>query len=1169
MRRFSMVIALALLLAIVVSVFGTLPSFAANDRETTYGAEVFNSNTSTLAFTHGDNYNNTEDPTRTVASAPNGVKMYKYAMIGSDAVNGDYSEVALGAKFQTAANTVKNSDFFVFDMDISTETTYIDGLYLHTLGTNAVGSDQNITSLYFSIRGEDNDTLRIGLNGNSTVVYGYAPYANDVWQHITFVYDLRNPSALKVYFYINGVYCGNSGAINASSWHSIDYFRISTETQTIINASTTIANLSIRRFEPGYSGPLTGDRMLGHQGTTLDRMPDLAYCLENVPDAGEVTPYADVKTADGTLRYTAYKWSELDASLQDGDVVTLYKSMMRPLIIPTGATIVFKDKNGKVLTPAIFNGANLETGEAADAVSILKAPVEYDYYDAQIVERQRSDYAVTGSGTDFSKVWAGNGYYIYTLLADITGTISGEGASGYEAIIDINGHTATLEAESGKHGLTSGVCVRFMDGSIIWNAGGYDFCMTGVNTLLSFENVNLTYNAGAFIDGRGGIVLFKDSNVARNPYKYSDKQYCNGSLVSIKSGTYNKSAMSVIVDNSDIDFSNVTIPSGFTFEENGHMFLMNAQDLNGIRYSDSKNYLTIRNGSKLKMANNCLIYACGYTSSEGTITTEKILNDSDKTKGNNKITSYTPNAAALANKNDNFVNILDSTIISSHAIIETSVELTGSRTVSNSTQKNVVIGTKVDPVTGETVNILGTVEWAGASWLVSATAFDYHNTINISGSDIRVNNTSVANVSRPDIISDELKDNFRYDVNINIDGKSNVSGAKSLVNRESDREVDMQISLADGVKLNTNHVIRDSDNGASVVTIFGSGASRIAYTSLGGDYGFVVTPDFDSYTYRLGTQTPVEFDWCNYNGEKVDINRVVTLDPGVANTYEYDWVINDKAYTAKIEPLFKLGSNLTLNSDIALNILIPVGVDLSKVTTTIHADCTPFDEPITYNGKSYYKYQIAGITPDTAETIYDVTVTIEGAYGDTLTKTFKASPVQYAQDTLNLESTKEDVELVDLLNALLNYFEAAYAYVGEVKDFTDVEVGDAAYGEAPVNTSDIVSSYTINLKSAFAFIITLKDGVENATATYSYNGEVKENVAIEGNKVYIYLKACDIIDGVTINAEGKTYTVNLATYVADYNADVEAGKLEADPKLEALLVAMSVYASCAKAYQTK
>ncbi len=1185
MKRFSKVVALALLLAIVVSVFGILPAFAADGAETEYGTTVYNGTNSMGTIAGQTN----SQPSYTTLKDANGYPYHKLAFNGKDPTgnNSDYingvsvstsstsaSHVYINDRMETVTNDdgstttrvmegyEKNTDYFVVDFDISTDTTYIDGLYMNMQWYDKdwthQGRYQN-QSLYFTLRGDTNDNLYIGDYDDETTRYAYPSYTEDVWQHVTFVYDCTDTvnHEIVVYFYLNGVLSGTTSVVETNAI-ALYFIRWTTRIQTLDNASTNFANFTIKRFDVGYDGPFTGDRMLGHQGTTLDQMPDLAYCLENSL-VTEATKYADVYDADENLRFTAYDWTDLDANLQDGDVVVLYKAMKHSLLVPENATITFKDAENHVITPGTYNDGDL--------VKIAKAPTTCDFSTITVVERQRSDYAIKGYGTDLSTVWDGDANYVYTILGDITGTIQGEGAAGRVTILDLNGYTATLKTNSGKHGVANGVKLRVSDGNLVWNGGGADFIMTNASTMLIFDDVNLTHNAGTFVDGRGGIVVFKNSTVVRNPYLSSEKNktYSSGSLVSHKSDAYYYcSAMSVIVDNTDIDFTKGA-PEGYTMAEHGHMFLMNAVSTGGIRYTGSRNYLTIRNGSELKMAGTSLIYARSYTGSDGALTIDKILDEGSTTDGRYDITSYTPTEAAVANKNENYINIIDSTISSSYQIVETSVELSSNRTVKKATEQNVVVGTEIDPETGEEVEVLSTVTWRADSYTIYPTAYDYDVEINVSGSDLRLGNSSIAYVARPSTISAALKDNFHYDVNLTVDGETKVSGAPSLVFREAGREVDMQISVADGVKLTTKNILRAGDNGASVVTTIGAGDSEIAYTSLGGDYGFIVTPTFDTYTYQLGNDEPVEFYWNKAEGEQFNINKVVTLDAGVADTYHYEWAIADKAYTSKLVPEFKPGANLTLNRDIALNLLIPATVNLDAVTTTVtdalgeEVNCILFTSPITKDGKDYYKLQIAGITPDKADEVYNVTVKVEGAYGEALSKTFEASPVQYAQDMLALDSTKDDAELVALLDALLNYFEAAYAYGGVAKDFTDAAVGDAAYGELPENgENNIVESYQLNLRSAFVWIITLKEGVTDASVAYTYNGEA-QNTPINGGKVYVNLKACDILNDVTVTAGGESYTVNLATYVKELG--------EVDAKTSDLLVAMSVYAAAARAYQ--
>ena len=503
MNRFSKILATVLLIALCLSTLGIFSVFAEDATSTAveYGTFI-KSPDSALGSVSGASNGQPSMATRT---DDNGKTYYTLGFDGVDPAAGDYVQVG-SATGKTAENGIrignytfadgstveKNTDYMVVDFDMSTDTTYIDGLYFHTAFYNATythAARYQPKPLYFDLDGEDNESFSIGLNGTASEAYAYAPYAEEVWQHVTFVYDFRDTSSVSVHFYINGIYSGSKTGVNISSALTFYFFRISTPTQSINNASTNFANFSIKRFEVGYDGPFTQARGLATTGTTLDQLPDLAYCLEDAP-VTQKTKLADVARSDGSS-FTAYKVSELDANLKDGDVVTLYKGISRSLLVPTGASITFKDANGTVLTPGTYAEGDLVN---------LTAPYELDFSANTVVERNRKNYAYSTAGTDLSDVMDGKANYVYTLLADVTDSLNGEGYSGYPSVLDLNGHTATLSTPSGKRAFGSGTKYKIRDGALVWNGGGADFTMTNANAILTFDGVDLTHNAGTFID---------------------------------------------------------------------------------------------------------------------------------------------------------------------------------------------------------------------------------------------------------------------------------------------------------------------------------------------------------------------------------------------------------------------------------------------------------------------------------------------------------------------------------------------------------------------------------------------------------------------------------------------------------------------------------------------
>jgi hypothetical protein len=195
MNRFSKILAIVLLLALLTSVLGIFSAFAEDEsaEQATYGTFIKGPD-EPFGTSVANRVNNL--PVRTTPKDLNGKTYYKYAFGNTpDTTTQDYIDGLGFSTGKTAADGIrvgsnadlgveKNTDFMVVDFDMSTDTTYIDGLYFHTAFYDAdyahTGRYQP-SAMYFSINGEDNDSMYIGLNGSASAAYAYAPYGEDVW----------------------------------------------------------------------------------------------------------------------------------------------------------------------------------------------------------------------------------------------------------------------------------------------------------------------------------------------------------------------------------------------------------------------------------------------------------------------------------------------------------------------------------------------------------------------------------------------------------------------------------------------------------------------------------------------------------------------------------------------------------------------------------------------------------------------------------------------------------------------------------------------------------------------------------------------------------------------------------------------------------------------------
>ena len=505
MKRFSKILSAVLLLAIALSAFGVFSVFAedtASD-EAAYGTFIKDPD-SAIGSVSGSKVG---QPSIVERKDVNGKTYYTIGFNGVDPGEGDYVSVNFATgktaengirvgnyEFADGSTVEKNTDYMVVDFDISTDTTYIDGLYFHTAFYNDVythAKRYQPKPLYFDLDGEDNESFSIGLNSDASAAYAYAPYAEDVWQHVTFVYDFRDTSSVSVHFYINGIYSGSKTGINISSALTLYFFRITTPVQTLDSASTNIANFSVKRFEAGYDGPLTGDRVLANIGSTLNQIPDLAYCLESAPET-EAAKLADVVKADGTS-FTAYKTSDLNARLASGDKVTLYRNLTSAVIVPAGADITW------------------EVGTCAEPVLV---EVDFGAVDAVVTDRKTGELIATATAADFATVLKNNlsKNIVATLLKDVVADVPSSNAITGNLKIDLNGHKLTYTGSSHIFTPMEKSVVRITGGSLAVDVkSGNNLAMMNYASCFFIDNLDsFTVSEAVLFDQRNGYIRISD-----------------------------------------------------------------------------------------------------------------------------------------------------------------------------------------------------------------------------------------------------------------------------------------------------------------------------------------------------------------------------------------------------------------------------------------------------------------------------------------------------------------------------------------------------------------------------------------------------------------------------------------------------------------------------------
>jgi hypothetical protein len=286
-------------------------------------------------------------------------------------------------------------------------------------------------------------------------------------------------------------------------------------------------------------------------------------------------------------------------------------------------------------------------------------------------------------------------------------------------------------------------------------------------------------------------------------------------------------------------------------------------------------------------------------------------------------------------------------------------------------------------------------------------------------------------------------------------------------------------------------------------------------------YPYIYTANYDTYTYQLGTQAPVEFYW--NKGETANIDRVVTLAKAT-DLYYYTWEKVDGAYTAKLNKNFTFGVNLTLREDININIFLPANINPAEIGLKVDGADVEFE---VFEGKN--KIVIKNVDPTVADVAYKITGAVAGAYGDSAPVLGEISVLDYIAAAYN-----EDVEL---FQAVVNYLVAASTKANDEVDLPDglaaTKVAKPEYKDPvkpDVDEDGVITGVSMIVDDGFEWVI--KTGATVVKATYTVNGKKLENVdvAVKDGKAVLAINAKDVLEDVTVTVGDKTVTFNYAWY---------------------------------------
>ena len=198
MKKLSKALSLILLLALIVSVFAVLPAFAADEAEASFvpGTVIRDWDEKTPGRMAGDTPGTMTKKTiestgqvywqlATNETYANPSSNY-YALYNA---SGSYNGWGDSVIIQDYGTKTKNTDFLVFDFDISTDTVLLDDLYFHMRWKTSSGAN-NQGNNYPEFDGKDFTEFSVD---TSKVAYNASvPFdSTNKWRNVTIVYDFR------------------------------------------------------------------------------------------------------------------------------------------------------------------------------------------------------------------------------------------------------------------------------------------------------------------------------------------------------------------------------------------------------------------------------------------------------------------------------------------------------------------------------------------------------------------------------------------------------------------------------------------------------------------------------------------------------------------------------------------------------------------------------------------------------------------------------------------------------------------------------------------------------------------------------------------------------------------------------------------------------------------
>ncbi len=1104
MKRFSKILALALLLAVAVTAFGVFSAFAEDTAGTNRTIHYDMDDTSkwqTPLNSTTDTLTQTDDGYWKLSINSGSKQCYIKNMGQLDSTGATISDYTVA---------ISEFKYLVYDFDISSDSTLTDGLYFRP------AFDSNPTGFQFIINAETYDAesnrhISISTKANTNLNYGAnIDIGTDKWVGVSIVLDFNDFANGNVtyYVYINGTYAGAKLVDGLSSLTTYKYLRVYTAGAATKASSINFANFNISYFaNDSLSGQTLGE------GTTLSADGELAYCLESPNDA--CTEHVDENADDlcddcgvyvgpmasiGDVKYDNIE--DLQAAIENNVTVTIYEDIDDVIFYPKDATITFKDKNG------------VEIGADGCAVTATLQAVDTTTYDWAVVV---DGGVILGSTTEENTKYDGTTIAdeLHTKLVDnkakdirvvLFDDVIMYGATGTETAqrlrftktitFNLNGHTLDVDNSNASRSVfephATDASISFYHGAIEYVSvvkSDLYFVNSTVEPHSSFYDCTITAESN-FLSQRGGAVLFDGCTITAN---------ASLAYLTTKSGLH-----------SELTVNNCTITGNDALGNDAGLFVMGPQSSNG-----SVTYAATISETTINVPCHIIFHEMRSTG------TESDTNSFDIDIINSIITST---KGSIFAEKANWVAASASGLEMTDTI---TLNLTNSALNADDYIYNrVALGNNYLP---ESENYNSVV---------------YNFTVNAD---------ATSKISARKALANKVT---------NVETGEDESGEAIYTPVEHSCVV-IVFNLAEGVAVNFKQVHTDCTTIAPEVNI--PDKCIYAYTSLYPGYNKVVTSKYTTYQYQIGTANPVDFYWNNAEGDAVDVT-LVELPSTSVYTYKLDVPAEESnIYTATLIPNFTPSVSMSTDGTLSLNFFIPENVYTAlkeagglnitgEYIEAIGADLSQYGK----NG-TFAQIKVTGIDPVNAtDIVLTVAFNLADDNGLAYARTFEISVLSYAQSVLKNGTDVEKQYAVQLLN----YVKAVMAYAGE--DTAAVNAAITASG-LTVNTGnvgtgvlagDLDVTVEMNLGASFNWILTV-EGDDTYTVTYTRDGEeISVQRTAKDGKIVVSLRAYDVLNSITITSDNASKTFNLADYYATQGDNAKT-----------VLDALAAYATAAEAFR--